>query len=202
MTMWHLFSINRQIISCLSCGRRVRTLLSSLLFQYCVDWTLIMFGFSFFEMFSLSFCWIWLMKYFSGVIYNNFAALLFLLPHCHFFLFPFSFFLPLSCFQPVCFFPFALTWCSSGPLLSFPLTSLTVLSFFLHQIFKLSLVCTFLTPMPHYRLMAQTVGLFLPSSLSGLLFWFVNALFVVRCGLLVSFLIMCVLSLLCCCSVL
>lgn len=34
----------------------------------------------------------------------------------------------------------------------------SLLSFSLHQIFKLFLVCTSLTPMPHYRLMAPTVG--------------------------------------------
>lgn len=48
--------------------------------------------------------------------------------------------------------------CSHGLLLSFPLIFLSGPSFFLHQIFKLFLVCTSLTPMPHYRLMAPTVG--------------------------------------------
>lgn len=51
-----------------------------------------------------------------------------------------------------------LIWCSLGLLLSFPLISLPALYFSLHQIFKLFLVCTSLTPMPHCRPMAPTVG--------------------------------------------
>lgn len=54
--------------------------------------------------------------------------------------------------------PSPLMWCSLGLLLSSLLISLPVPSFFLHQIFKLFLVYTSLTPMPHCRLMAPTVG--------------------------------------------
>lgn len=51
-----------------------------------------------------------------------------------------------------------LIWAPSVLHLAFLFFSLCLLSFFLHQIFKLFLVYTSLTPMPHYRLMAPTVG--------------------------------------------
>lgn len=65
-----------------------------------------------------------------------------------------------SCLFSLLFFslPSPIIWCS---LLSFPLTFLPAPSFLpslLHQIFRLFLVSTSLIPMPHYRLMAPTVG--------------------------------------------
>lgn len=73
-----------------------------------------------------------------------FALVLLVLSFCSLALVPFPsvLFSSLSTNLALTFFP---------PLLSVP-------SFFLHQIFKLFLVCTSLTPMPHYRLMAPTVG--------------------------------------------
>lgn len=88
---------------------------------------------------------------FNYSIYLTVWSSLVLLPSCSLLcllaLFPFS----LLFFS----FPSSLIWCSP---LSFPLIFLPAPSFFLHQIFKRFLVCTSLTPMPHYRPMAPTVG--------------------------------------------
>lgn len=82
---------------------------------------------------------------------SNFLLISVLCPSCSLLCSP-----ALVPFPSVLFF-FPLHWFGAH-LLSFPLIFFPVPSFFLHQIFKLFLVCTSLTPMPHYRLMAPTVG--------------------------------------------
>lgn len=58
----------------------------------------------------------------------------------------------------VCSFPFVSSSLFLSPLLNWVLSFFPESSLLLHQIFKRFLVSTSLTPMPHYRPMARTVG--------------------------------------------